>query len=346
VAAGGAHSCALDADGGAWCWGSNSGGQLGVSRRHGSASTPVQVSGGHAFRAIAAGARHTCALDLEDRAWCWGSNDSGQLGDGTFSERDAPRRVAFGGPLSRIALGGSHSCATDRLGAVWCWGRNDRGQVGAGPAAVRVPVRLEEAPRAGGIAAGGAHSCAIGPAGAFCWGSNEHHQLGGATGADSDVPVRVSTPSVLHSIALGRAHSCGLTADQRIVCWGANGLGQVGVAERVDPGTAVPVPLGDGFGAVGAAPGGDASCAARTATDVWCWGLRADPRLGPVVTRPFLVAGLPAGTLAGLAVGDAHACVVVSGRIWCWGAGESGQLGDGRRAFSDTPVPAGGSEAG
>jgi alpha-tubulin suppressor-like RCC1 family protein len=342
VAAGGAHTCALDVDGGAWCWGSNSGGQLGVSRRHGSAATPVGVHGGHAFRAIAAGERHTCALDRDDRAWCWGSNDSGQLGDGGFDDRDAPRRVLIGQPLSRIALGGSHTCATDAAGSIWCWGRNDRGQAGPGPTVVRRPLRLEQAPRAGGIAAGGAHSCAIGSAGAFCWGGNDRHQLGGATGADSPLPVRVGSPGVLHVIALGRVHGCALTADQRIVCWGSSEQGQNGRPDTLDAGTAVPVAsLGGGFAAVSAGAAGDLSCAAAMTAEVWCWGGRPDPRLGSVVTRPTRVVGLPSGTLSGLAVGDGHACVLVSERIACWGEGESGQLGDGRRVFSDGPVAAG-----
>jgi alpha-tubulin suppressor-like RCC1 family protein len=346
ITAGGAHTCALDADGGAWCWGSNARGQAGVSARHSSVTVPVPVPGGHAFSAIAAGERHTCALDQDGRAWCWGSNDSGQLGDGGADDRDGPRLVAIERPLSRIAPGAAHTCATDRSGGVWCWGRNDHGQVGSGPALLRRPLRLEQAPVAGGIAAGGGHSCAIGAAGTFCWGRNDRHQLGSATAAASGWPVRVVTPAVLHTVALGRVHGCGVTADQRIVCWGSNEQRQIGTAETIDAGTAVPVPaLGNGFAVVDAGSDGDLTCAAAPSA-VWCWGAHRDPRLGAVLTLPFAIRGLPAGTLSGLAVGNAHACALVTGRAFCWGEGESGQLGDGERAFADLPVAAGGSAGG
>ena len=97
VSAGSTHACALDDAGAAWCWGRNNEGQLGDGWDSGDLSTlPVEVVGGHTFTDIVVGGQHTCALDGDGAAWCWGGNDAGQLGDdnrGTVSP--VPTAVAL-----------------------------------------------------------------------------------------------------------------------------------------------------------------------------------------------------------------------------------------------------------
>lgn len=91
VTTGWSHTCALTADGKAYCWGSNEHGQLGSGRHGGSVAQPAAVAGGPAaFRAITAGRDFTCGLATNGEAWCWGGNEAGQLGDGTLQDRDAP----------------------------------------------------------------------------------------------------------------------------------------------------------------------------------------------------------------------------------------------------------------
>ena len=94
VFAGGEHTCALTAGGDAWCWGSNSDGQLGRGTSGGSSQTPALVSGGLKFLSISAGGNHTCGVTLDRAIYCWGANAKGQLGDGTQTDRAAPVRVA------------------------------------------------------------------------------------------------------------------------------------------------------------------------------------------------------------------------------------------------------------
>src|SRR5881628_3908724 len=89
VIAGGYHTCALLADGTAWCWGRSDDGQLGNGARA-SASTPVPVTNLTGVTAMTAGFYHTCALLPNGTVWCWGRNDEGQLGDGTTVGRPAP----------------------------------------------------------------------------------------------------------------------------------------------------------------------------------------------------------------------------------------------------------------
>ena len=94
VSAGGEHTCALTATGDAWCWGSNSNGQLGRGSIGGSSSTPQVVSGGFKFLSISPGGNHTCGVTFERAIYCWGANASGQLGDGTQTDRAVPTRVS------------------------------------------------------------------------------------------------------------------------------------------------------------------------------------------------------------------------------------------------------------
>lgn len=95
ISAGHKHACGLEADGTAYCWGSNSRGQLGdgtLTQRGG----PVRVSSALVFKAISAGLDFTCGLTTDGAAYCWGANDVAQLGDGTRKDRASPVAVLGG----------------------------------------------------------------------------------------------------------------------------------------------------------------------------------------------------------------------------------------------------------
>lgn len=109
VAAGGAHSLALSADGTVWAWGSGDHGQLGSGSTADSA-TPVQVSGLSKVVAIAAGTTHSVAATADGTAWAWGGNDAGQLGTSSPSTSSCscsatPVQVAGLGGVSVVTAG-------------------------------------------------------------------------------------------------------------------------------------------------------------------------------------------------------------------------------------------------
>jgi hypothetical protein len=94
LAAGGEHTCGLTATGAAYCWGSNSNGQLGTGTIGGTFVPAGPVSGGLTFVSLSAGGSYTCGVTPSGAIYCWGANASGQLGDGTQTDRATPTRVA------------------------------------------------------------------------------------------------------------------------------------------------------------------------------------------------------------------------------------------------------------
>jgi len=97
LAAGENHTCALKSNGAAFCWGNNAGSQLGSSGGPSANPVPTAVNGGHAFRALVAGNRHTCGIGTDSLTYCWGANDFGQLGNslpGSGAHTGARRHAA------------------------------------------------------------------------------------------------------------------------------------------------------------------------------------------------------------------------------------------------------------
>jgi alpha-tubulin suppressor-like RCC1 family protein len=298
VSAGRGHGCAATAKDEFLCWGDNANGQLGdgttISRL-----TPVQVSGlTSGVAAVSTGGVHSCALTPGGALFCWGSNGSGQIGDGTTTDRLTPVSVSgLSSGVAAVSAGNLHSCALTTAGAVRCWGFNVSGRLGDGTTTQQqtpVPVSgLSSGVVA--VAAGGEHSCALTTAGAVrCWGSNFAGQLGDGTTTTRLTPVPVSgLSSGVAAISVDNAHSCALTTAGAVLCWGGNFFGQLGDGTTTNRLT--PVPVSGLASGVAAISGGDNhSCALTTAGAVRCWGANADGGLGDGTTTDRLT---PVATL-------------------------------------------------
>ena len=356
IVTGNRHTCALmDAvlGGGVKCWGYNDDGQLGVepsSGRH----TPADVNGlTSGVLEIFAGHWHTCAaMDGAQGGFkCWGYNASGQLGDGTTTNRATP--VAVSGldrRVQAIAAGGYHTCAlTDVIQGrrVQCWGYNNHGQLGNGMTTNQaVPVKVSElASGVTDIVARGGHTCALtnvvvtAGGGVQCWGNNRYGQLGDGETTNRAYPWAVSgLTSGAIAITAGDFHTCVLTLNGGVKCWGDNRYGQLGNHSTANSNIPVDV-QGLARGVFAIAAGGFHTCALMEEAQgggVKCWGANQSGQLGNNSTTnsnvPVDVLGLTSAARE-ITAGGAHTCArmdgVAGGGVKCWGDNRAGQVGDG-----------------
>jgi alpha-tubulin suppressor-like RCC1 family protein len=284
VSAGNRHSLAVRTDGTAWAWGSNASGRLGDGTTT-NRSSPVSVMGGFGdWCEISAGSSHSLAVRTDGTAWAWGSNTSGQLGDGSVTNRSSPVSVVGGfGDWCEVSAGLAHSLAVRTDGTAWAWGLNSQGRLGDGSVTNQSsPVSV-----VGGfsdwceISAGGAHSLAVRTDGtAWAWGFNGDGRLG-----DGSVTSRTSPVSVVGGFAdwcevsAGRYHSLAVRTDGTAWAWGFNTDGQLGdgsVTSRTSP-----VSVVGGFGDwCEISAGYSHSLAVRTDGTAWAWGCNTNGQLG------------------------------------------------------------------
>ncbi|MFN2420841.1 MAG: RCC1 domain-containing protein [Gemmatimonadota bacterium] len=238
ISAGGSHTCAILTTGGAYCWGSDLTGQLGNGATAGDQTTPSAVEGGLTFDEISAGNLHTCAVSSTNDGYCWGSDLTGQLGNGAglTVEQTSPSAVdqSVSGTFSHIDAGFDHTCGIATAGPAYCWGRDLEGQLGNGGATV-----VQETPDAvvqstsgnfDEISTGAAYTCGIATAGpAYCWGSDLNGRLGnGATAGNQATPSLVAGGLTLAQLVAGTRHVCARESGGQGYCWGDDGFGQLG----------------------------------------------------------------------------------------------------------------------
>jgi alpha-tubulin suppressor-like RCC1 family protein len=351
LAAGQYHTCGLKSNGEVWCWGLNTGGQLGATTPELSSGTPVRVGGQTTFTSIAAGDFHTCGIGSDAGAYCWGSNLTSVLGVETVTETcggapcsRTPVR-AGGAALTVTALdaGATHNCALDSSGTARCWGYNVLGELGSSTfrAGFFTPQTIQGGPFSA-VSAGYQFNCALDSGGTlYCWGAGQEGQLVtldidpcGTTSSDprcSTVPVIANTSLTFSSVTTGVAFGCGLTTTGAVHCWGRNNEGQLGNGVFVSSATPVAVQTTGAWDSVVA--GYFHACALRSNGAAFCWGVNNSAQLGDGSTVfahaiPQQVQG--GKTFTQLAAGSIHTCgLATDGAVWCWGNNEVKQLGGG-----------------
>ena len=344
ISAGASHSCGTTKNGSAYCWGSNLG-RLG-NGSNSSANKPVKVSEegfflslGIHFSSISAGGYHSCGLIANRIAYCWGSNDSGQLGIGNNTNTTKPEKLQSKLRFTNISAGDVHTCGLTLSGSAYCWGGNRSAQLGSDLfVSSPVPKPVGENLVFTSISAGKRHTCGLIVDGsAYCWGENELGQLGqlGVEGTDiSQVPTAVQGGLLFSNISAGGFHSCGVTINGLGYCWGKRDYGQLGDGGSTQGTESNPVPVSGGLNFLKILAGENNSCGLTKSGSVFCWG-RVDGVIISQNNTPTLISGITFTTITIAA----HSCgLSTDGQAYCWGRNLEGQLGNGSTTNSNVPV--------
>jgi len=305
-----------------------------------------------AFSGISSGWMHSCGLTTDNRAYCWGENGNGQLGDGTTTDHPTPVAVAGGLRFRQLSAGFLNTCGVTTGFKAYCWGNNQVATVGDGTTTERhAPAAVAGGLLFNQVEVNFGHACGLSSSNnkAYCWGENDDGQLGvgnntgpefGNIGPFSSKPVAVLGGFTFRRLTAGYHHTCGVTTGNKIYCWGLNKDGQLGDGTTVYRRTSPRLVTGGlAFNWVDA--GSNFTCGVTTGSRAYCWGYgkfgqRGDGTVTERLRTPQAVFGNHA--FIRVSAADVHACAVTpSSQAWCWGQNRAGEVGDGTTTLTKTP---------
>jgi alpha-tubulin suppressor-like RCC1 family protein len=303
------------------------------------------------FTTITAGNDFTCGIDDHDRVWCWGRNESGEVGVGTTSATafTNPTQIDMGNLNSdeyftQIDAGLHHICGVTSLNRVWCWGEGNYGQIDGTPSdhnrfspELILDNNIDGTPYIFQyVNCGFRHNCVITDQGEiYCWGSSETTLGYSNQEYISGLNRPVDFGSFISSafVDVGVAHSCSLGIDDALWCWGRNAQGQIGNNDATDLAVELPVTITlDNIVQGGISLGNYTSCALTGDGDAYCWGGNDHGMIGDGTITPRLIPTQVSGDhkFADITTGEYNSCAVdFDGKAWCWGEGFYGKLGTG-----------------
>lgn len=371
VTAGYSTTCAIG-DGRLFCWGAGSSGLLGNGATgDAGAPTPVMTMLDD-WTAVAIGwsqdsyqgRGHACAISSSTGLWCWGSNSSGQLGDGTTTESLVPLQIALPAPPTSIAAGAFSTCATTSGLELHCWGYAGYGSLGD-PAIIPATQNALTPALASGlsgwtkVASGERWVCGLRGDEVWCWGESANAGIGNGiwrngrgwgrvTEGASDLSVGVSTNiDDAGNNAADLDLACSIV-DGDVRCWGDNRYGQL--AQGAATQSAEPTPVAGDHRWSAIAAGGSHVCGIDGGQAL-CWGSTTRGQANGVASG---TSNAPCGAFPGLAcdvleptplpfatsvsqiaLGERHTCALGSA-LSCWGDDSYSQLGSG--SLPATPV--------
>lgn len=294
---------------------------------------------------VAVNGNFTFAAKTDGTLLAWGSNNFGQLGDGTTIARTMPATVTGidATAIASIQAGSNFTIMLKSDGTVWSWGNNSAGALGDGTTTNRyAPARVSVLSGVTAIAAGSSSAYALAADGTvWAWGDNYFGQIGNGSTATRTIPapLPVSGLSGVTAIAAGGSHVLAQTADGSIWAWGYNALGQLGDGTTTN--RAVPVRVSGLANATALLGGSFHSVALKSDGTVWTWGGNIFGELGDATntnrSTPAAISTL--GNVSAIASGSASVYALKSdGTVWSWGNNEVGQLGDGTATHRSLPA--------
>lgn len=336
-------------DGTVWAWGNNGMGQLGNNNAN-SYSSPVNVVGGISFREVYSYDDHVIGIRGSDgTAWAWGYNGSGNLGNGSISNKSSPVSVLGGISFKQISVGDDHNVGIRGSdGTAWAWGQNVSGGLGNGSITGKSsPISV-----LGGISftfVGASTDSSYGIRGSdgslWSWGYNNSGQLGIQQAGNRSSPVSVLGGMAFTKVAAGGWSILAIRSDNYVWSWGYNNAGQLGIGTVTSKSSPVSVIGGGTSYKEGISNPNDCGMYYSVGLDIngngWSWGNNDYGQLGIGTT---LSHSSPVSIIGGISftaiyAGYSHSVGLDQYSIaWSWGRNNYGQLGDNSRIDKNSPV--------
>ncbi|MFT3925574.1 MAG: hypothetical protein QM778_23745 [Myxococcales bacterium] len=275
------------------------------------------------YEHLAGAFTNACALRAGS-LYCWGSNNLGQVGDGSTTARSEPTRI--GSFKDWVAVdAGSSSCAVRANGAVYCWGSINDG---------KAPTLVHNVNSAASVATLTHAACALlTDDSVVCWGGNLDGDIGSSDLAISAPPTALPFGKTWEAVEASANTGCGIVAGG-LYCWSENRFGERGTF--VDVGR-----VGSEQDWVQVSVGASSACGLREGGGLWCWGSAVTTNFsqGPA-WQPEAIE--PATTWLDVSSGGVTCAIQDPGELYCWGRGFWGELGSGvEQATLATPTQVG-----
>ena len=346
ITAGNSATMALDLRGRAWAWGFVGNGQTGTGSGLGNCRcSPIAIAGAlKTFCYITLGLNYGMAIDFRGKAWGWGTNDGGRIGDNSTTTRFTPVSVFGTKTFCEISIAQSTTLGLDKNGQLWAWGTGTNGQLGNDIVFTNysTPISVGGTKKTfckigGGVTA----SYAVDRYGKlWSWG----YQFYGELGNDFPItwsPISITAARTFSKIAIGTDHGISIDRNGRVFGWGRNQYGEIGNNTLVSKRSPVSI-LGTNKTFCKISSGFGYNLAIDKNGRVWGWGYNNNGQLGdntPVSKlTPVSILGA-VKTFCKISAGQYHsASIDKNGRGWTWGYNNFGQLGDNSVTSRLTPV--------
>jgi alpha-tubulin suppressor-like RCC1 family protein len=323
------------------------------------------------FQKLSTGETHSIGLNTNGQVYSWGSNEFGNIGNGTTSFTPThPTLISFTGLqdgeiIRDVFAGQFHTFSVTSNGRVYAWGLNDVGQLGDNSIVNKLTptlisfTGLQDGETIRNVVADESHSLAVTTTGrVYSWGRNSSGQLGDNTLVAKRIPTLISFTGLqdgetIKNVAAGGdssftggGHSLAVTTIGRVYAWGKNNFGQLGDTTTVVKRIPTLISFPDGVTIDNVTAGGEYSHAVTSTGQVYSWGYNNLGQLGDGTTEnkstPTLISfnGLGSGeTIRNVHIGTYHSLAVTTiGRVYSWGYNYIGQLGDGTTENKSSPT--------
>ncbi len=284
------------------------------------------------YREMHAGRNFTIALKDDNTLWAFGSDQYGQLGNGTSSYSENAIQIGTDSDWSQIAVADHSVLAIKTNGTLWAWGRNESGQLGIGTIIDAIePTQVGSANNWQQVAIGRWGAMGIKTnSSLWAWGKNDLGMLGDGTTTDQLSPVQIGTENNWSKVAMGYYHTLAIKMNGTLWSWGSNVFNQINGS--IDEVVNAPTQVGTDTNWTEIAAGNAHNVAIKSDGTIWSWGYNQIGYLGNGSDAenftPTQIA--LSGSFQKVAVGLGHTVALRSdGTLWSWGLNNSGQVGNG-----------------